>query len=90
MIPILFLASNMPCQTFESKFGLQHARFVAWNPTVKDDCKSNSYSILRGGAELGVGNGMTNFNVGSGIVKDYDYCVSIPGYKPTNTPSPML
>lgn len=29
---------NNPCGQFETKFGLSHARFVAWNPSVKNDC----------------------------------------------------
>jgi hypothetical protein len=48
-----------PCDIIETKFGLQHARFVAWNPAVNVNC--------------------TNLRYG------YDYCVSIPNYKPTYT-----
>ncbi|KAI0449631.1 hypothetical protein F5B21DRAFT_509009 [Xylaria acuta] len=29
---------NSPCQIIETKFGLSHARFVAWNPAVLDNC----------------------------------------------------
>ncbi|KAK3331670.1 hypothetical protein B0T19DRAFT_438558 [Cercophora scortea] len=47
------------CTDFETNFGLLHARFVAWNPSVKTDC--------------------------TGVVQGYDYCVSIPGYKPITT-----
>lgn len=47
----------LPCQIIETKFGLSHARFVAWNPAVLSNC--------------------------TGINRFYDYCVSIPNYKPT-------
>ncbi|KAI1381144.1 hypothetical protein F4677DRAFT_118218 [Hypoxylon crocopeplum] len=50
---------DLPCQILETKFGLSHARFVAWNPAVQQNC--------------------------TGIYPYYDYCVSIPGYKPTYT-----
>ncbi|KAH8895447.1 hypothetical protein GQ53DRAFT_839064 [Thozetella sp. PMI_491] len=30
--------ANNPCGTIETKYGLQHARFVAWNPSVQNDC----------------------------------------------------
>ncbi|RYP41942.1 hypothetical protein DL768_010417 [Monosporascus sp. mg162] len=51
--------ANDPCTQIETKFGLSHARFVAWNPAVKTNC--------------------------TGLYLGYDYCVSIPGYKPTYT-----
>ncbi|RKU47569.1 hypothetical protein DL546_007056 [Coniochaeta pulveracea] len=50
---------NRPCEIMETTFGLQHARFVAWNPAVKDNC--------------------------AGIYPLYEYCVSIPNFKPTYT-----
>ncbi len=28
-----------PCQIIETKYGLTHGRFVAWNPAVLDSCK---------------------------------------------------
>ncbi|KAH7081116.1 hypothetical protein BKA63DRAFT_201695 [Paraphoma chrysanthemicola] len=48
-----------PCAVMETQYGLSHARFVAWNPSVFQNC--------------------------TGIVYGYDYCVSIPNYKPTYT-----
>ncbi|KAH7038274.1 uncharacterized protein B0I36DRAFT_359860 [Microdochium trichocladiopsis] len=51
--------TSNPCQIIETKFGISHARFVAWNPAVQSDCR--------------------------GLYLGYDYCVSIPGYKPTYT-----
>ncbi|KAH7304438.1 hypothetical protein B0I35DRAFT_484484 [Stachybotrys elegans] len=39
-----------PCGTVEAKYGLQHARFVAWNPTVQSNC-----SGIRVGYEYCVG-----------------------------------
>lgn len=48
-----------PCGIFETKYGLTHGRFVAWNPMVNNDC--------------------------TGIQRHNDYCVSIPGFKPTYT-----
>ncbi|KAJ3577806.1 hypothetical protein NPX13_g2762 [Xylaria arbuscula] len=30
--------ANSPCQIIETKFGLSHARFVAWNPSVLSNC----------------------------------------------------
>ncbi|KAK3367561.1 hypothetical protein B0H63DRAFT_515399 [Podospora didyma] len=30
--------ANNPCGTIETKYGLQHARFVAWNPSLLNDC----------------------------------------------------
>ncbi|EDU47587.1 predicted protein [Pyrenophora tritici-repentis Pt-1C-BFP] len=30
-----------PCQIFEDKYGLLHARFVAWNPMVQQDCETS-------------------------------------------------
>ncbi|KAH8162385.1 hypothetical protein CIB48_g5862, partial [Xylaria polymorpha] len=30
--------ANSPCQIIETEFGLSHARFVAWNPSVLDNC----------------------------------------------------
>ncbi|RYO86656.1 hypothetical protein DL764_008976 [Monosporascus ibericus] len=37
------------CQYFEESWGISHADFVAWNPSVKDDCSGikvgNSYCI---------------------------------------------
>jgi hypothetical protein len=28
-----------PCQIIETKFGISHARFVAWNPAVQNNCE---------------------------------------------------
>ncbi|KAL5328782.1 hypothetical protein ACEPPN_002286 [Leptodophora sp. 'Broadleaf-Isolate-01'] len=50
---------ELPCQDIETKFGLNHARFVAWNPAVLNTCR--------------------------GMVAGYDYCVSIPNYRPVYT-----
>jgi hypothetical protein len=30
-----------PCGIIETKFGLQHGRFLAWNPAVNKICKSH-------------------------------------------------
>jgi hypothetical protein len=32
-----------PCDIIETKFGLQHARFVAWNPSVNVNCTNLRY-----------------------------------------------
>ncbi len=54
---------DRPCTLMETAYGLSHARFVAWNPAVKQDC--------------------------SGLYPGYEYCVSIPNFKPTyTTPAP--
>ncbi|KAI3336890.1 hypothetical protein HD806DRAFT_475086 [Xylariaceae sp. AK1471] len=29
---------DLPCQIIETKYGLSHARFVAWNPSVLNNC----------------------------------------------------
>ncbi|KKP02983.1 LysM domain-containing protein [Trichoderma harzianum] len=60
-----FVAANntnwveLPCQIIETEFGISHARFIAWNPAVQDNC--------------------------TGLYLGYDYCVSIPNYRPTYT-----
>ncbi|KAF2733508.1 hypothetical protein EJ04DRAFT_438887, partial [Polyplosphaeria fusca] len=34
-----------PCGIIETKYGLQHARFVAWNPAVGQNCKFSQSNI---------------------------------------------
>ncbi|KAI1120092.1 hypothetical protein F5Y10DRAFT_290339 [Nemania abortiva] len=30
--------ADLPCQIIETQYGLSHARFIAWNPAVLDNC----------------------------------------------------
>jgi hypothetical protein len=40
------IGANKPCEVIETKFGLSHARFVAWNPAVQTNCKYFDRSII--------------------------------------------
>jgi hypothetical protein len=64
-----------PCGIIEREQGLSHARFVAWNPSVKDNCKFCLHVCLQAM--------FADRILGSGLRKGEEYCVSIPGYKPT-------
>lgn len=35
---------DKPCQIIETKFGLNHNRFVAWNPAVLSNCEFFTWS----------------------------------------------
>lgn len=35
------IAQGDNCGTVETKFGISHAQFIAWNPAVSNDCLTN-------------------------------------------------
>ncbi|KAK3360716.1 hypothetical protein B0T25DRAFT_447803 [Lasiosphaeria hispida] len=70
---------DKPCQIIETKFGMNHNRFVAWNPAVLSNCKSPSKNLSL--------NQQLTFPLtpGTEIYPRYEYCVSIPNFIPTYT-----
>ncbi|KAF9876845.1 hypothetical protein CkaCkLH20_05691 [Colletotrichum karsti] len=61
------IADGDNCGTVETKFGITHAQFIAWNPAVSDDCGTNFW--LGQAYCVGLGLAVTSTSTGSSSSK---------------------